>query len=59
MRERIITVLLHAWGGPFCLDFIQPLFKNPPRRGKSAPAGIGCRWNRKRAVPVPRKISRV
>ena len=37
MTELIITVLLHAWGGLSWLDFMQPLFKNPRRRGKLAP----------------------
>ena len=43
MTERIKTVRLRECAGPSCLDFIQPLFKNSPRRGKFAPAGFGCR----------------
>ncbi len=36
MTERIITVRLRACAGPPCFDFILPLFKNSPHRGKFA-----------------------
>ena len=34
MMERLIMMLLPAHISLFCVDFIRPLFKNSPHRGK-------------------------
>ncbi|CBK42907.1 protein of unknown function [Nitrospira defluvii] len=40
MTARIIPVRLCVFTGPFCLDFIHRLFKNPRHRGKFVPAWL-------------------